>query len=138
MPTEEQAKDRERLKKYIERERLTCILNNTKWQELYKSLEPIQELLDFKRKDVRESDDKNQRWNGDFYYMFGGWADIEWLQIRAQITTPRGALLEPKVDDRTDDLISAIMKTKVPFSRTEDGVKIWGYVRPGESPEWCK
>lgn len=138
MSTDEQIRDRARLKSYIEREQLVCILNNTKWEKLFRVLEGIQGKLDFKRKDVRESEKTDQRWDGDIYHVFGLCENIEWLEIRAQISIPKGALIEPKVEDYTNELITLVKDASVPFSRTKEGIKVWGYVRPGTNPDWEK
>ena len=103
---------------------------------MFKSLEKIQGKLDFKRKDVREPERPDERWDGDIYHIFGSYQDIEWLKIRAQISIRTGALLEPKIEDHTDELVRLIRKAGIPFSRTESVIKIWGYVRLGASPNW--
>jgi Family of unknown function (DUF6678) len=136
METMEQAEDRKRLRKYVETEGLTSVLNNTKWQQLFTRLEGIQGILDFRRRDVRDAPDFAPRWDGDIYHMFGGWDNIEWLDIRAQVTQQRGALVAPKVEDHTDALIDAVRSSGVPFTITSDGVRVWGYIRPGASPQW--
>lgn len=136
MSTEEQDIDRARLKNYIEREQLSGVLNDTKWQKLFDALEPLQEKLDFLRKDVRDAENTKPRWDSDLYHVFGLWENIEWICIRAKLSIPQGALLEPKIEDYTNELISVLKKTSIPYSRTADGIKIWGYLRSGVSPEW--
>jgi len=136
MLTEDQKNDAERLARYIEREQLASVMSDTKWQRLFNVLEPIQGLLDFRRKDVRGCDDAPESWCSDFYHMLGGWSSIEWLDIRAVRTIPRGALVKPKTEDHTPLLIQAVRQAGVPFSRHEECIRIWGYVRPGVSPQW--
>jgi hypothetical protein len=70
--------------------------------------------------------------------MFGGWSSIEWLEIRAQRTIPRGALVEPTIEDKTPLLIQAVREAGLAFSRHEQCIRIWGYLRPGVSPDWEK
>ena len=60
METESQRVDRQRLKRYLEREQLASVMINTKWQRLFDALEPIQGTLDFRRKDVREDESDNE------------------------------------------------------------------------------
>jgi hypothetical protein len=138
MRTEDQKKDADRLARYIEREQLVSVMNDTKWQRLFSALEPIAGCLDFRRKDVRGSEPASESWCGDFYHMLGGWSSIEWLDIRAQLTIPRGALVEPKVEDKTPLLLQAVREAGVAFSGHEESVRIWGYLRPGVSPNWVK
>ena len=137
METPEQKKDRDRLRSYIKRENLTCVLNDTKWSELLEALSRIAGVLDFRRKDVRDPDDSNTPWCSDLPYMLGGWENIEWLDIRAQVSHRQGALLPPRIEDHTDQLIDALDSVGIPYSRTDDGARIRGYLRPGISPEWA-
>jgi hypothetical protein len=134
--TEDQKKDAERLARYIEREQLVSVMNDTKWQRLFDVLEPIQGSLDFRRKDVRRNERGSERWCSDFYMMLGGWSSIEWLDIRARLSVPRGALLQSKVQDNTPCLIQAVRRAGVRFCLHEQCIRIWGYLRPGVSPHW--
>jgi hypothetical protein len=136
MITEEQKIDAGRLARYIEREQLVSVMSNTKWQRLWNVLEPIRGLLDFRAKDVREREDAAESWCRDIYYMFNCWKSIEWLEVRAIVTTPRGALVAPKIEGHTTELVQAVRQARVPFSRHEQSIRIWGYVRPGISPKW--
>lgn len=136
MHTEEQKKDAERLVRYIEREQLVSVMNDTKWQQLFDVLEPIQGWLDFRRKDVRGGEPESESWCSDLYMMLGNWRSIEWLDIRAERTIPRGALLEPKIEDTTALLIQSVKQAGVRFFQQEHCIRVWGYVRPGVSPYW--
>jgi hypothetical protein len=93
MLTEDQKKDTDRLARYVEREQLVSLMSDTKWQRLFSSLEPIAGWLDFRRKDVLGSDQASVSWCSDFYHMFEDGSGIEWLDIRARLTIPRGALV---------------------------------------------
>ena len=117
MHAEEQKKDAERLARYIEREQLVSVINDTKWQRLFEALEPIQASLDFRRKDVRGNETESERWCDDLYMMIGNSKNIEWLDIRAQQAVSHGALLQPKVEDNTPLLIQAVRRAGVRFSR---------------------
>jgi hypothetical protein len=55
MNTEEQERDKQRLRRRIEQEGLSGVLNNTKWQRLLDALEPLQQYLDFHRKDIEDA-----------------------------------------------------------------------------------
>src|SRR4051812_26171940 len=100
MATLEQTKDLKRLHRYVEREGLTSVMNNTKWRRLFESLERVCGLS-FRRKDVRESPVLERRWDSDIYYAMAGWENIEWLDIRARISRHRGALVAPEIEDQT-------------------------------------
>jgi hypothetical protein len=125
MLTEEQRKDADRLRHYIDREQLVAVMNDTKWQRLFKALESMQGWVEFRRKDVREDEHSVGRWDADLYYMLGGWENIEWLDIMATRAT-----------DHTEQLLLAVREAGVPFSRQEKIIRIWGYLRSGVSPRW--
>ena len=52
MATEDQLKDRERLRRYIEREGLTAVLSDSKWRRLHQALTELPFPVSFRRRDV--------------------------------------------------------------------------------------
>jgi len=128
MLTVEQKIDAERLSRYIIREKLSSIMNDTKWQRLYDSLQVIEGRLDFRRKDLRGSEDQAKTWCGDFYMMIGGWREIEWLDIRGQ----RG------MHDDQQLIIKFVRDAAVAYTLHDDFIRIWGYTRPGITPDFQK
>ena len=82
METEDQRIDRKRLKRYIVRESLISIMNNTKWEKLRSLM-----LLESERKPawrVRCLRDKRRidpQWDGDWHYHLPDYKSIEWLEI---------------------------------------------------------
>lgn len=125
-----------KLRRYIEENQITCVLNDTKWEHLFQSLKKIEWTLDFQRKDLDEQDPDESNWDADIYHVMGECQKIEWLYIRAQVSEHKGALLEPKITDNTPLLLEAIKHANIPYALHKDGVKIWGYLRPGVSPNW--
>ena len=136
MLTEEQRKAAERLTRCIERERLVSVMNDTKWRRLFEALQPIQGVLEFRRKEVGQDESQLGSWCDDIYYMLAGWRHIEWLDISARRSFQRGVLLAPEINDQTSLLLQTVRDAGVPFSRQEHGVRIWGYLRPGATPNW--
>ena len=113
---------RKKLYSYLEREKIVSVLNDTKWQKLFDCLKTTDNYyLDFRRKDLNSSESPN--WNGDLYEVFGMWQIIEWMEIR----TDRAHLPE---------LNLAVKNSGVPYSKNNDILKVWGYLRPGVSPNW--
>jgi hypothetical protein len=125
-----------KLKRYIERENISSVLNNTKWERLFKELQEIEFTLDFQRKDLDEAEPSPDHWDSDLYHVIGAWEQIEWLNIRALISLPNGALVKPEIEDNTQLLIKALRQSGVPYCMNNDGIRIYGYLRPGVSPEW--
>jgi len=127
-----------KLKRYIESANITSVLNNTKWERLFKELQKIEYTLDFQRKDLDEEEPDSDYWDGDLYHVLGGgWEHIEWLNIRALISHRKGALVKPDIEDNTSLLLNALVQSGAPYCLHKKGVRIWGYLRPGVSPEWA-
>lgn len=126
-----------KLKRYLESANITSVLNNTKWERLFKELQKIEFTLDFQRKDLDEAEPNSDYWDGDLYHVLGGWEQIEWLNIRALISHHKGTLVKPDIEDNTSLLLSALAQSGAPYCLHNEGIRIWGYLRPGVSPEWA-
>jgi len=69
VPTEDQIKDADRLQRYIEREQLVSVMNNTKWHELRAlMLEEASFSPRYRVKCLRTTDDRAYCWDGDWYH----------------------------------------------------------------------
>ena len=66
-----------KLRRYIEENQLTCVLNETKWKRLFESIKKIEWALDFQRKDLVEQESNEGCWDGDIYHVMGGCQSIE-------------------------------------------------------------
>jgi hypothetical protein len=136
MATVEQLKDRERLRRHIEREALTAVMSNAKWGRLQRALAELAFPISFRRRDVRDVGPDPGYWDRDKAHVHGGLLSIEWLDISARHEQRRGQLVAPTVHDRTGELRAALLAANVPFSVVERNVRVWGYLRPGVSPQW--
>jgi hypothetical protein len=112
-----------KLKGYIEREQLYCVLNDTKWDKLFNCLEPYKNYLDFQRKDLDEISPIENKWNDDIYEIFGLSQKIEWLNIHI-------------FKSHESDILDLIRKNNIPLSKQGENYRVWGYIRQGISPEW--
>ena len=136
MSTVDQLKDRERLRRYIERERLTAVMSDSKWRRLQRTLAELPFSVSFRRRDVRDVGPDPVRWDWDWAHNFGGLVAVEWLEINARHEQPRGQLVRPAVHDDNAELRQALLAARVPYSMVDGNVRVWGYLRPGVSPEW--
>lgn len=91
-------------------------MNSTRWNELFTALEPVRLELDFRRKDLRFGDDP--RWDGDIYHAFGLDQFIEWMDIRSRDT--------PALEEKVAAL-------GIPHEQIADGIRVYGYRRPGKA-----
>ena len=121
METPEQKKDRERLARYIQREQLTSVMSNSKWRRVRQAI-PQSLFLRFRVKNLRGDEPAPDCWEADYYHVFGCPESIEWLEIETQ--------------ESTQAVTEALRCHGIPFTLAPGGVRIWGYVRPGASPEW--
>ena len=139
MPTPDQAKDRERIRRYIQRERLTSVMSDAKWRRLVGVIDRLPFGVKFRRQDVREPAREHTGWDGDRCHVLGGdFASIEWLELSGRWELPRGRLVAPEVRDHSAELRRALQAANVPFSIENGNIRVWGYTRPGRSPLWEK
>jgi hypothetical protein len=85
--TSEQKKDNERLRRYIEREQLYPVMNETKWRETMKAMQSIEGFTArrLRVKCLRDPEPPTTHWHvdfpNDFPYPFGAIAPL--LESRA-------------------------------------------------------
>lgn len=78
-----------RLTGMAKRGELYPILNNTKWAELRSEMlaAPWEQEPKFRARSVFAAPDFYPGWDGDFYYHIHPVADIEWLELKAVLST---------------------------------------------------
>jgi len=128
--------NKSKILRYLEDENISSVMNDTKWERLFQELKKIEWTLDFQRKDLDETNIDTEYWDGDLYHVFGSHQKIEWLNIRALLSKQKGVLVESEIEDNTAILLEALETSGVPYSKHGSGVRIWGYLRQGVSPEW--
>jgi hypothetical protein len=132
--TDEQREDLRRLRHYIEREDLRRIMNNTKWREAIAVVRALQPefWVQFRARWVSQR--SQPTWEGSFpWHLPSPWLGIEWLDIKTVVTVPRRPGQETYTVDRTDEILSGFRSCNVPFTYADGVVRIWGYLRPGET-----
>jgi len=119
--TEEQRKNKERLKKHIEREGFISLMNDTKWNELRDSMLKLGSLSSkWRTKDVKSG--YIHRWDGDWHYHFNGagsYPAMEWVEIKIDS------------EDQRKIILNILKQINVPGEETEEGFRIFGYAKPG-------
>lgn len=133
-PTPEQQKDAQRLARYIEREQLVSLLNNTKWREVIHAIQSIAGYVPrFRVKELRAPEPTDTEWDHSFpYHVPHQFNVIEWLEFDPVVRIPRGQLVAPQTNDCTDALIAALHAVSVPFEQRRSYIRIWGYSRPSK------
>ena len=134
METEEQRKDSERLERYIVRESLISILNNTKWDKFVSLM-----LAESDRKPawrvrcLRDQRTCEPQWDRDWNYHLPPYKYIEWLEIYPITTERLGYLLDDKTTVNTQYFVELLKENNIPFSIEGESLRIWGYQWPGQS-----
>lgn len=95
------------------------VMNNTKWDELRLAMHNLGELSPSWR-----TNDVNGYicpWDGDWFHHFrqGGYATIEWVEIRTKTAEQTAAVLE------------SLRKIHLPGLRIDEGFRVYGYARDG-------
>jgi hypothetical protein len=135
--TSEQQKDDERLDRYIAREGLASVMNNTKWREAIQVLQDVMGYnVRFRVKCVRGSEPGADYWDGSFPYHVPTYKAIEWMEINTIVgiysdgpTT--GRYCTGKVSDYGDRVGEALSSKSIPFYQSAGVIRLQGYTRPG-------
>ncbi|QUM89140.1 hypothetical protein HWV03_10190 [Moritella sp. 36] len=137
METDEQLKDRERLERYIVRESLISVMNNTKWEKLRTlMLEEAERKPAWRVRCLRDKRKVEPQWDGDWFYHLPEYKHIEWLEIYPINKEHRGHVLPDKVTDNTEYFVSLLKNNSIPFSIEGESLRIWGYQWPGQAVEY--
>jgi hypothetical protein len=135
--TNEQKRDWLRTQRYIKREQLRSVMNDTKWSEAIEALDAIPNFrISFRAKTLREEAPRPGHWEGFFPLHVPTREYIEWLEIDPIQRIYGGALVDDVLIDRADEVMQALRAVHVPFSREGTAIRIWGYTRPGANPEF--
>lgn len=136
--TPEQQKDAERLDRYIAREGLASVMNNTKWREAIQVLQEVMEYnVRFRVKEVRGSEPPANYWDGSFPYHVGHYKSIEWLEINTVVGLyhdglETGRYSTGKTYDSGEKLAEAFRVKGIPFYQANGVIRIQGYTRPSK------
>ena len=110
-------------RRYAERERLVSTMNATKWRE---AAEAVRNLVGgppgFRIKDMLGPEPEIGSWDREWCYHPRPWVTIEWLEIQP--------------DHRHGEIVATLKRIGVPISLEDGRIRIWGWLRPGTSPEF--
>ena len=112
--------DVERTRRYVRREGLCAILNDTKWEELVHAMRAIGSPR-YRQKHLRA--DHPAEWDWEWYYHLRPFLCVEWVDI-----DPEG---------RVAAVEAALRAIPIRFTREGGCLRVWGYTRPGSSPAFA-
>jgi hypothetical protein len=133
-------RNREQVKEYVLRESITAVLNDTKWRRLFDLLEPNPRFFQYRRTDLDSSTfpEDGVSFTLEIEQLWGDLWAMEWLDILSFRSHSKGALLKPDIEDFTDELVALAHDAGVKFTMLERGIRVWGYIRRGANPDFCK
>lgn len=111
-------------------------MSNAKWARLRATLAALPFRVRFRCRDVRGTEPSTARWDPDEAHVFSGLVNIEWVDLNAKLELPQGPLVAPRIVDNTSALREALLAAHIPFSIVDGHLRVWGYLRPGASPQW--
>ncbi len=126
-------KDSERLARYITRENLVSIMNDTKWDELRDCMLSLEGLAPkYRTMCLRVQDENGYYWDSDWFYHLPTYKCIEWLDIDPIHRAFQRQLIEEKGTDLNDKIKEMLRSKNIPFSIEDSYIRVWGYQRPGK------
>lgn len=126
--TEDQETDDQRLARYLERENLASLMNDTKWREVIDAIQGIERYVPrFRVKCVKDAQEPaRDRWDGSFPLHVPTFRHIEWLEFDPMVRTR----IPP--EDFTERLELALAAIGVPVERVGGAIRLIGYWRPAK------
>ncbi len=123
---------------------LRPVLSDTKWRELIASMRRLKDcgwLVQHHAKDIRGPWPSPRGWDGEWYYHLYPWKDLEWVDIKCDHREGRPfrgpvALNEEEQSAINAGIRAALKEYAIPFSVESGVVRVWGYTRPGATPQW--
>ncbi|PQJ63634.1 hypothetical protein BTO10_02155 [Vibrio chagasii] len=126
---------KQQVKSFVAKNNFIPVMNNTKWKELFDLLNQVDDLISFRVTYVDQTTwpepDSSFTYTSELAQIWGNFLAIEFIDISAQISHPQGALLKPVVVDHIDKIINICNSKSAKFSITDDGIRIYGYLRHG-------
>lgn len=134
--TSDQKKDRERLERYIAREGLSSVMNQTRWREAIQVLLQTQGYgLRFLVKCLREPEASAIQWESSFpYHVPQPFTVIEWLEVDPVVRKRQGQVVAEEVQDHTEAVLTALRSRNVPCFQVHGLIRIPGYLRVPQPP----
>ncbi len=100
------------------------VMNNTKWDELRLAFYAMRPPPRWRTRDVETGHISD--WDREWYYHFRneGYESIHWLEVAADTPEARDAIAD------------ILRKVHVPAESTADGLRVIGYILPGEAASY--
>lgn len=127
--TEEQERDRRRLRRYVQEQQLVSVMNDTKWRELREAMLSLQRRPKYRLQCLLSPPTDPDDWDSEWYYHLPTFVWIEWLDIDPIHRARRGHLVQDERTDLTSELIPLLEQHSIPFEANGPYLRIHGYRR---------
>ena len=99
-------------------------MNNTKWKEIQEAMYGLQHSPQWRTRCV--TNEYISDWDSEWFYHFseGGFKNIEWVEIKIEN------------EEQSQHVLSSLKSIHVPGIKTENGFRVYGYVREGEPVDY--
>lgn len=123
--------EHERWLRLVESQQLASVMNDTRWRRAIAALEQIPGYkLRFRVKAIDRDCAPSGLWIEGIEHA--GWLRyIEWMDVN-----PRQDLGQLSHRDFTDNIVAALRRAEVRLTVEDGTIRIWGYLRPGCSPDF--
>jgi hypothetical protein len=115
----------------IQRDQLVSWMSDTKWRELIGAL-PKAQIGRFRALSIGDREPGAWQPGPLWPEHLPWWSMIEWLELDPRTRpAPQAA-----VRDHTAAVEEVLRDVRAPFTREQDLLRLWGYTRPGRTPEF--
>lgn len=99
-------------------------MNDTKWKEIQRAMYGLSESPLWRTRCVTNGFVSD--WDGEWFYHFseGGFKDIEWVEIQSNN------------EEQSVSILALLKAIHVPGVKTENGFKVYGYIKKGEAVDY--
>lgn len=129
--TPDQQKDRDRLKRYVERKGLVSLMSNAKWEKLIAAVGQVDGYVPrFRTKTVREEFNEDQ-WEQSWPHHIPTYIEVEWIDLDPVIREREGTLIDDQLTTFAEPFAKALESVNVEFEKLQNQeiLRVWGYKR---------
>ena len=131
--TEAQKQEVERLRNFVSRNRLTPLMNSSKWRAAIDAVQAVAGYApSFRCRRITDlADPPEGQWDTAFPANIPLYNSIEWLELNPLVGHPPAAGKKDRREDFAPSLKRELAAVGIPLVESKTGVRIMAYSRPG-------
>ena len=123
--------------KYINDQQLTSVMNKTKWNKLADALNSSNDFVPSVRYKLIRQAEQNSEFSKVWWdELLRDAEKIEWLEIESFNREQVGKLVSDRKIDFSGFISKQLKDNAIPYTLEDSMYKVWGYLRPGVSPDF--